>query len=142
MSEEKTVSGPRKLLETALRAVKGDNTQALVENFSAEMTLVAEGLCDDQARLRGKLDELEQRQERDRQHSDSDLQATEQQIRELEEQVEELRRQLQTMQRAEESRQKLRKKEKIPGGLMRSLIILAAIVCGSWVLVTVLQLFK
>ena len=33
--------GPRKLLDNALRAVKGENTMQVVEDFTAEMTLVA-----------------------------------------------------------------------------------------------------
>ena len=42
----------------ALKAVKGDSMNEMVEQFTQEMTLVAEGLCEDQARLRRAVDGL------------------------------------------------------------------------------------
>ena len=42
MSEEKTVSKPRQLWDSAVKAVKGGGTEQLIETFTAEMTLVAE----------------------------------------------------------------------------------------------------
>ncbi len=58
-TEEKTmISKPKKIWNDALRAVKGENTNQLVEDFTAEMTLVAEGLCEDQNRLRGEVDKM------------------------------------------------------------------------------------
>ena len=62
--EEKNVSGPRQLWNQALRVVKGDSTQELVERFTSEMTLVAEGLADDQSRLHRELERLESQQEK------------------------------------------------------------------------------
>ena len=41
-----------KLWDGALKMVKGENTTQLIEQFTAEMTLVAEGLCEDQNKLR------------------------------------------------------------------------------------------
>ncbi len=52
--EEKTIKPS--LWDQALKAVKGDSTKELVEQFTQEMTLVAEGLCEDQARLRRAVD--------------------------------------------------------------------------------------
>ena len=58
MEEEKTqiTQMPRKLWNGALKMVKGDNTTQLIEQFTAEMTLVAEGLCEDQSKLREETD--------------------------------------------------------------------------------------
>lgn len=53
--DEKMPSKPRQLWSQALRAVKGDQTQTLVEQFTSEMTLVAEGLVEDQAGLHREL---------------------------------------------------------------------------------------
>ena len=52
MSEDKNVSKPRQLWDSAVKAVKGGSTEQLVETFTSEMTLVAEGLCEDQNNLR------------------------------------------------------------------------------------------
>ena len=49
---------PKKLWDGALKMVRGDNTSQLIENFTAEMTLVAEGLCEDQSILRREVDRM------------------------------------------------------------------------------------
>ena len=49
---------PLRFWDGALKAVKGDNTHQLVEQFTAEMTLVAEGLCEDQSKLRQEVDRM------------------------------------------------------------------------------------
>ena len=48
MTEEKTLTEkPKKTLwDGALKMVKGENTNQLIEQFTAEMNLVAEGLCE------------------------------------------------------------------------------------------------
>ncbi len=59
MEEENAiVSKPKKIWNDALKAVKGENTNQLIEQFTAEMTLVAEGLCEDQNKLRGEVDKM------------------------------------------------------------------------------------
>ena len=57
---EKTVvtEKPKKLWDGALKMVRGENTNQLIENFTAEMTLVAEGLCEDQTKLRREVDKM------------------------------------------------------------------------------------
>ncbi len=145
---ENYLSGPRKLLDSAVRAVKGDSTQSLVENFTSEMTLVAEGLCEDQAKLRTQLSDLERREDQDRQRLKdetdtmrSDLEAD---LEALSEKLSDLSGRLSKLEhdQAEASRKQEKKKRLGLDGLMRSLILLAGIVCGAWVIVTVLNLFK
>jgi hypothetical protein len=63
MSEEKNVSKPRQMWNQALKVVKGESTEQLVEDFTSEMTLVAEGLCEDQSRLRKAVDDLRDEQD-------------------------------------------------------------------------------
>ena len=130
MAEQDLLSAPRKFLSNALHAVKGDSTQSLVENFTSEMTLVAEGLCEDQAKLRTQLDDLERREDSDRQR--------------ITDETETLRADLETdIHDAREIAHKQEKKKRFGmDGLLRSLIILAGIVCGSWVLVTILNMFR
>ncbi len=52
------INKPKKLWNDALKMVKGENTTQLVEQFTAEMTLVAEGLCEDQNKLWGEVDRM------------------------------------------------------------------------------------
>ena len=49
---------PRKLWDGALKMVRGENTTQLIEDFTAEMTLVAEGLCEDQSNLRREIEKF------------------------------------------------------------------------------------
>ena len=53
-----TAEKPKKLWDGALKMVRGDNATQLMENFTAEMTLVAEGLCEDQSTLRKDVDRM------------------------------------------------------------------------------------
>lgn len=140
MSEEKTVSKPMQLWNNALRAVKGDSTLQLVEQFTSEMTLVAEGLCEDQARLRQQVEGLRREEDRSAQRLESELQALESTIKENQRDAD---RRLDDMARrlnALESRLTSRKGKEL--GLVQQLTVLAAIVCGSWVLVTILNLLR
>ena len=67
MSEEKTLTEKTKkptLWDGALKMVKGENTNQLIEQFTAEMTLVAEGLCEDQTKLRKEVDDITTQEDR------------------------------------------------------------------------------
>ena len=144
MAEEKTVSAPRRLLDSALKAVKGDSTQQLVESFTAEMTLVAEGLSEDQGRLRKSLEDLTDENDRARQRLKSDIDALETTQAEdrahMDQRLEELTRRVAALEAHEKAFRE--KKTLLPNGVLRQVILLASIVCGSWVLVTILQLLK
>lgn len=131
--------GPVKLFSQAVKAVKGDSTE-LVEAFTAEMTLVAEGLVEDQARLRRAVEELERQKDRDAQSLSSELEALESELKEHQERtdkrLDELSRRLDAAARPAKGRGK-----EAPRWLDK-LILLAGIVCGSWVLVTIINLFR
>lgn len=139
MSEEKTVSKPMQLWNNALKAVKGDSTAQLVEQFTAEMTLVAEGLCEDQARLRQSVEELRREDDRTAQRLVSEVQALESAIREnqrdTDRRLEDMSRRLAAMENKANSRQKKHL------GLIQQVTILVSIACGTWLLVTILNLF-
>ena len=65
MEEEKTITEkPKKLWDGALKMVKGENPNQLIEQFTAEMTLVAEGLCEDQTKLRREVDDMMTQEDR------------------------------------------------------------------------------
>lgn len=146
MSEEKTVSKPMQLWNNALKAVKGDSTAQLVEQFTAEMTLVAEGLCEDQARLRQSVEELRREDDRTAQRLVSEVQALESAIREnqrdTDRRLEDMSSRLEDMSRrlaAMESKASSRQKKHL--GLIQQVTILVSIACGTWLLVTILNLF-
>ncbi len=140
--EEKEVSKPRKIWNNALKTVKGDSTQTLVENFTAEMTLVAEGLCEDQAKLRAQVESLENGQDRSRQRFDSEVEALETSVREQQKEMDDrlgaLTDRIAAIERTLDKT--IKKKKGITGwGWLAQLTLLAGIICGAWVLVTLLN---
>ncbi len=147
MSEEqKTPSKPRQLWNSAVKAVKGESTEQLVEQFTAEMTLVAEGLCDDQGRLRKEVtalrtdyDRLEQRLQSEQQAQESTLMETQ---RDIDRRLDEVTRRLAALEKAQSARQQKEAKGKRPQNLISQLTVLAGIIAGAWILVTVLNLLK
>lgn len=130
--------GPVRLFNQAVKAVKGDSAE-LVEAFTAEMTLVAEGLVEDQARLRREVEALAG----ERQSFRSELEALESELnehqKETDRRLEELSRRVEALSKPAKG-EKGRGREKFPW--LDKLIILAGIVCGSWVLVTLINLFR
>ena len=139
MEEQKK---PRTLWESALKVVKSDSTEQLVEQFTAEMTLVAEGLYDDQARLKREMEGLRQEQDRLSQRVGSEQQAQEAALmeaqRDLDRRLDDFARRLSAM----EAKLSAKPKKMKMDGLVGQLTVLACIVCGSWVLVTILNLFR
>lgn len=140
MSEQKNVSKPLQLWNQAVKAVKGDTAGQMIEQFTAEMTLVAEGLCEDQARLRKSVEDLQRAQEHAGQSARSEIEALENTLREhqrdTDRRLEDISRRLAAMEG------RLKKKESAKATWMNQAILLVSIVCGSWVLVTILQLFR
>ena len=120
MSEENNsiIRGPKKFLDNALKAVKGENTTQLVEDFTSEMTLVAEGLCEDQNKLRGEVNQLLSEEDRRIQKMDSRITCIEQSLEEQQQEndrmVTELRNRLSVLEKKDqkEEREKLAQKNK------------------------------
>ena len=122
MNEETNLmNAPKKLWDGALKMVKGENTAQLVEQFTAEMTLVAEGLCEDQNRLRGEVDRMVTEEDRRIQKLESRVaaaeSAAEEQARENDRIVTELRDRLSALEKqsakdAKALREQQREKEK------------------------------
>lgn len=145
MSEEKTVSKPMQFWNKTLRAVKGDSTQQLVEEFTSEMTLVAEGLVDDQARLRKAVEDLTLESDRGTQKVRSEIEALETTIeehqRDVDRRLTELGRRLDAIE-AHQKHEPAKKEKNYRDKLIPQLTWLAAIVGGSLVLIKLLDLFR
>lgn len=152
MAEERTIvrntPGKPSLWDQALRAVKGDSTNELVEQFTQEMTLVAEGLCEDQARLRRAVDGLikqaEQEHGRTTREYDDLSKLIDQQGRDVSKRLDELSRRLEKVEAAQkEAQQKAARGGKLSlrgGDTISRITLLASIVCGTWLLTTILNL--
>ncbi len=143
MSEEKTLTEkPKKTLwDGALKMVKGENTNQLIEQFTAEMTLVAEGLCEDQTKLRREVDDMTTQEDRRIQKLESRIDLLETSLDEErkahDKDVTELRNRLSTL---EKQAAKAPAKEKRKAGtIIRELTWLVGIAAAAWVIVTVIN---
>ncbi len=143
-TEEKKPS----LWNQALKAVKGDSTNELVEQFTNEMTLVAEGLCEDQARLRKAVDGLIRQSEGLHDKTAQDyielsrrLEASEADVARLNKDVQALSRRVEELSRPRARARQSDWKALFSGDLIGRVTLLASIVCGTWLAVTILNLF-
>lgn len=145
MSEEKNVSKPRQLWNSAVKAVKGGSSEQLIETFTSEMTLVAEGLCEDQQALRKELaqvretaEKLDQRMENEQEVLDTTLRENQ---KELDRRLDELTHRIATLEMKASRQEKDPAKTKEKNWLSQA-TLLASIIAGAWIIVTVLNLFK
>ena len=145
MPEEKTLTEkPKKLWDGALKMVKGDNTNQLIEQFTAEMTLVAEGLCEDQTKLRKEVDDMTGQEDRRIQKLESriDLLETtlEEERRVHDKDVTELRNRLSPLEK-QAAKQPAKEKRKA-GSIIRDLTWLVGIAAAAWVIGTIINAIK
>lgn len=145
LTEKKTNAAekPKKLWDGALKMVRGDNSAQLIENFTAEMTLVAEGLCEDQTTLRREVDRMITEEDRRIQALQTKLDAAESSLEEErrahDQDVTELRNRLAALEK-KANNQPVKEKEKgRKGNIIRDLTLLVAIAAGAWVVVTLLN---
>jgi len=133
------INKPKELIGGAIQAIKGPDVQKLMESFTSEMTVVAEGLYDDQMRLRKEVEELSAQQTILSQQvldSREDLQVKwEQALKEINARLGDMQKRLHAL---EAKQHKQGKKN----GILSQVTVLAAIVAGAWVIVTLLNLLK
>ena len=147
MSEENTLTEkPKKttLWDGALKMVKGENTNQLIEQFTAEMTLVAEGLCEDQTKLRKEVDGMVTQEDRRIQKLESRIDLLETSLEEErknhDKDLTELRGRLGTLEK-QASRAPVKEKKKA-GSIIRDLTWLVGIAAAAWVIVTIINAIK
>ena len=140
--QKKPENTPQKLWNGALKLVKGENTAKLIEDFTAEMTLVAEGLCEDQTKLRREVDHLFTEEDRHIQKVESKIDLVEKSVDEDKESfdktVTELRNRLAAL---EKKAAKDSSRAKNSRSIIRDLTWLVGIAAGAWVIVTIIQKF-
>ena len=144
MPEEKTLTEkPKKLWDGALKMVKGENTTQLIEQFTSEMTLVAEGLCEDQTSLRREVDGMMTQEDRRIQKLESRIELAETSLEEErknhDRDVTELRGRLSALEK--QAARAPAKEKKKAGTIIRDLTWLVGIAAAAWIIVTVINKF-
>ena len=145
MEEAKTLTEKQQkkptLWDGALKMVKGENTSQLIEQFTAEMTLVAEGLCEDQTKLRREVDDLTTQEDRRIQKLESRIDLLETTIEEERKQhdkdLTELRNRLSPLEK--NAAKPAVKEKKKAGSIIRDLTWLVGIAAAAWVIVTIIH---
>ncbi len=148
MEDEKTLAEKQQkkptLWDGALKMVKGDNTNQLIEQFTAEMTLVAEGLCEDQTKLRREVDDMTTQEDRRIQKLESRIELLETSLEEerkaRDNNLTELRNRLSTLEK-QASKPPVKEKKKA-GSIIRDLTWLVGIAAAAWVIVTIINAIK
>ena len=144
MAEEKTLAEkPKKSLwDGALKMVKGENPNQLIEQFTAEMTLVAEGLCEDQTRLRRDVEEKITQEDQRIQKLESRIDMLENMLDEERQahdrDLTELRGRLSPLEKQAAKTPPVKEKRKA-GNIIRDLTWLVGIAAGAWVIVTIIN---
>lgn len=132
---------PKKIWDGALKMVRGENSAQLIENFTAEMTLVAEGLCEDQSNLRRDVERTAVEEDRRIQALQSRVDAAETSLEEErkahDRDLTELRNRLATLEKKANAKPAPDKKRR--GNIIRDLTVLVAIAAGAWVIVTLVN---
>lgn len=148
MEEEKTLATekPKKttLWDGALKMVKGENTNQMIEQFTAEMTLVAEGLCEDQTKLRREVDDMTTQEDRRIQKLESRISLLETSLEEErkahDKDLTELRSRLSPLEK-QASKPQVKEKKKATS-IIRDLTWLVGIAAAAWVIVTIINAIK
>ena len=145
MEEEKTLTAEKTkkptLWDGALKMVKGENTNQLIEQFTAEMTLVAEGLCEDQTKLRREVDGMMTQEDQRIQKLESRIElletSLEEERRAHDRDLTELRGRLSALEK--QAAKPAVKEKKKSAGIIRDLTWLVGIAAAAWVIVTIVN---
>ena len=131
--------GARDFIENTWSSLKGKDLNQAVEEFTSEMTLVAEGLSEDQSALRKDGEKLSARMDKltERQKTGEDS------VKTLRDQLEQERRRGDALQkRLDDIEKALKAKPAKPGvtAILRQATWAVGIICAAWVIVAILKL--
>lgn len=140
------VRGARDFIENTFATLKGKDMNQAVEEFTSEMTLVAEGLSEDQAVLRQDVDKLsaqqtllEEKLHRSGKESKAEVSELHEAIKQGKKQAEGIEKRLDALEKALKEAEKKPQKMGL-GQILRQATWMVGIVCAAWVIVTVLKL--
>lgn len=134
------VQSAQAFMNGVLSPLKGRDVGQMVEEFTSEMTLVAEGLSEDQARLQERVERLKAEHTQLEAHLQDQLHDAQVDAQELREQLAALSKRLDKAEKAAADK-KLKKAEGL-SAVLRQATWLVGILAGAWVLVTVLRFFQ
>lgn len=129
----------RAFVSGVLSPLKGKDMSRLVEDFTAEMTLVAEGLSEDQQRLREQTDSLSAAQTLQEEATRRSLSAQADKIAAQEKEIALLKSRLDRVEKA--LNEKKAKGKRLDGltGALRQATWLVGLLAGAWVATTLIR---
>lgn len=140
------VRGARDFIENTFATLKGKDMNQAVDEFTSEMTLVLEGLSEDQNALRQDMDKaaaqltlVEEKWLRRDKAQKEDLSAVQDALKQAQKRFEAVDKRLDTLEKALKEAEKKPQKMGL-GQILRQATWLVAIACGAWVIVTILKL--
>lgn len=140
-AQQKTlVQSARDFMSGVLSPLKGKDMGQLVEDFTAEMALVAEGLSEDQEKLQRETEKIAAQQTLLEQHLLDQLHDLSVSVEEMQRETGELKRRLERAEKAAADK-RIKKAEGLTG-LLRQATWLAGVVIGGWIIVTLINFFK
>ncbi len=122
-----------------LSPLKGNDIGQLVEDFTAEMTLVAEGLSEDQQKLSQETERLSAQQTELEQRMLDGLHDAEVSADELKLEITALRSRLEKAEKQLEKKEQKAKKGDGLAGILRQATWLVAIFSVAWIIVTIIH---
>ncbi len=134
------IQSTKEFFENTFGSLKGKDVGQMVEQFSGEMTLVAEGLSEDQARLSQLVDRVSAEQTVFEQSVRDDLHDLNVSCGELSDQIKALAARVDKAEKTAADK-KIRKTQGMTA-LLRQATWLAGILAGAWIITTVINLFK
>lgn len=130
------------ILTQAIKAVKGENTQQLMENFTSEMTLVAEGLFEDQAEINRRMDNIIKENDSRIQNLGSRIDSVDKQreedLKDLEKRIETLKNTVNELEKKNKGNEKKNGRNREKNFTFNKLIILVSIICATSIIVVLL----
>ena len=142
------VRGARDFIENTFATLKGKDMNQAVEEFTSEMTLVAGGLSEDQTVLRQDVDKLSAQQTLLEEKLQRAGKERKDELGELRDAMKQSKKQAETIEKRLDSLEKaVKDAEKKPakmglGQILRQATWMVGIICGAWVIVTVLKMLR
>ncbi len=134
------VKSAKEFFGNAFGNAKNQDIAGLVEEFTSEMTIVAEGLSEDQERVNGQVDLLSAHQSEMEETFRKKLREDEQKLNRLEKDLSVLSERVQKLEEAA-ARKKEKSSEK-KTSLLKQATWLVGIIAAAWVITSIIGLFK
>lgn len=139
-AENKTIMQSAKdFMNGVLSPLKGKDLGQLVEDFTAEMTLVCEGLSEDQQKLTQETDRLSAQQTELEQRMLDGFHDAGVTAEELQKELTSLRTRLEKAEKQLQDRKEKGRKTEGLTGMLRQATWLVGIASAAWIIVTVIQ---